>query len=58
MRHLTPEEWDHRRDLRKHDWRPGDPPEQRAEPDEQAAYAAVQDAGYQCHIPNQGMSRR
>jgi len=40
MRHPTPEDWDHRRDLRKHDWRPGDPPE-RPVPDEQAAYAAA-----------------
>jgi hypothetical protein len=43
MRHPTPEDWDRRRDLRKHDWRPGDPPEQRAADDvaEQAAYAAA-----------------
>jgi len=41
MRHPTPEEMDHRRDLAKHDWRPGDPPEQRPAPDEQAAYAAA-----------------
>jgi hypothetical protein len=41
MRHPTPEDWDHRRDLAKHDWRPGDPPEQRPVPDEQAAYAAA-----------------
>ena len=40
-RHPTAQEMDHRRDLRKHDWRPGDPPEQRAVPDEQAAYAAA-----------------
>jgi len=29
MRHPTPEDHDHIRDLQKHDWRPGDPPEQR-----------------------------
>ena len=38
-RHPTAQEMDHRRDLRKHDWR--DPPEQRPVPDEQAAYAAA-----------------
>jgi hypothetical protein len=27
MRRPTPEDLDHRRDLAKHDWRPGDPPE-------------------------------
>jgi len=42
MRHPTPEEMDHRRDLRKHDWRPGDP-EHRTAHDlaEQAAYEAA-----------------
>ena len=27
MRRPTPEDHDHIRDLRKHDWRPGDPPQ-------------------------------
>ena len=41
-RHPTAQEMDHRRDLAKHDWRPGDPPEQRADDlAEQAAYEAA-----------------
>jgi hypothetical protein len=43
MRRPTPEDWDHRRDSLKHDWRPGDPPQHHdaAEQAEQAAYAAA-----------------
>jgi hypothetical protein len=40
MRHPTPEDHDHIRDLRKHDWRPGDPP-QHHDAAEQAAYEAA-----------------
>jgi len=40
MRHPTPEDHDHRRDLRKHDWRPGDPPEQ--DPAEREYEAAIE----------------
>jgi hypothetical protein len=39
MRRPTPEDHDHLRDLRKHDWRPGDPPEQR--PADQDDYEAA-----------------
>jgi hypothetical protein len=40
MHHPTPEDHDHIRDLRKHDWRPGDPP-QHHDAAEQAAYEAA-----------------